>query len=330
MARLFTDGAEMGDTLFWSTPASVTNVTTSPRSGSRCYQLLANGGTCTRSIAPASEVYGRTAIYVSSAFNAADLHIIWRNGVAIMGSLRVNTGSSKLEAYVGSNTLVATGAGTLQANNWYSIEYHIVIGLSGTLAFKIDGITDLTYSGNTIVSSLNTIDNIGFAKNGTGGSISRYDDLALNDTTGGADNSWTGDGKIVMIRPTAAGDVTQLTPSAGENWECVDETPPNQTDNVSSATAGQYDLYNCGTITLAANEVINRIQVSARARENSATGDSIALGVKTGGTEYFGSNQPVTTVYSYYAGSDLTTNPATAAAWVQADIDALQVGVKVI
>jgi len=330
MARLFTDGAEMGDTLFWSTPASVTNVTTSPRSGSRCYQLSANGGTCSRSFSPLSEVFGRTAFYVSSAFNSQDNHLIWRSGVVVMGSIRINTGTAKLEAYVGASTLVATGVGTLQVNSWYSLEYHIVIGLGGSITCKIDGITDLTYSGNTIVSSVSTIDNIGFGKTGTSGSTSRYDDIALNDTTGGVDNSWTGDGKVVMIRPTAAGDVTQLTPSAGANWECVDETPPNQTDNVSSATAGQYDLYNCGTITLAANEVINRILVTARARENSATGDSIALGVKTGGTEFFGSNQAVTTVYSYYAGSDLTTNPDTAAAWAQADIDALQVGVKVI
>jgi hypothetical protein len=215
----------------------------------------------------------------------------------------------------------------LQINTWYLIEVHVKIAAIGGVAeAKVDGVSDINYSGSTQPGSDTTINRINY----WGSTTFLIDDLALNDTAGGVDDTWCGDGKIVMLRPNAAGDVTQLTPSAGANWECVDECPPNTADYVSSATAGQYDLYNCNTYTLQSGEVVRRVQVEARCLEESALGDSIKLGVKTESTEYFGASQPVLTSYRRYVGNDLKVNPNTAAAWTQLELDALQVGVTVV
>jgi hypothetical protein len=46
-----------------------------------------------------------------------------------------------------------------------------------------------------------------------------------------------GEGFVVHLIPNGAGATTQLTPSAGSNFQCVDEVPPNTRDYVSSSTA---------------------------------------------------------------------------------------------
>ena len=66
------------------------------------------------------------------------------------------------------------------------------------------------------------------------------------------------------------------------------------------------------------------------AREETAAGDSIKVGLKTNSVEYAGSAQAVTSSYARYAGTNYATNPQTLAAWTQAEIDALQARFEVV
>jgi hypothetical protein len=324
MTRIFTEGAEMGDILFW-TSGAVTNLTTAPRSGNRHFSVSGNN-TGTKNITAIAEGYDRRGIYFTSAA-VPHQFVRWTKAGTILGSVRLNPSNSKLEIYTSTGTLVATSTNALLINTWYLLETHINIGnSSGSIDARIDGANFVSSWGDTQPGADTTFDQLVATSTDT----MYLDDLALNDTAGGADNSWCGDGKIVMLRPTAVGDVTQLTPTSGSNWQCVDEVPPNTTDYVSSATAGQYDLYNCGTTTIAAGDVVKRVQVEARILEESATGDSIKLGVKTESTEYWETGQVVTTAYARYVGNDLTVNPLTNVAWTQTELDDLQIGVTVV
>lgn len=327
MTRIFTNGAEVGDLLFFDVPGTATNVTTAPRSGSRHYST-ASGSNIQKNITALAESYWRVPFQVPSGTPNGAI-FVWRSGSTTLGSIRINSATHKLEIYTSTGTLAATGTTAIQLATWYSLEVHIKIvdGATGAIDVRLDGTSEVAYSGDTQPGSDTTIDNVQYTATGA---ACYFDDLAMNDTAGSVDNSWCGDGKCYYATGTSAGDVTQLTPSAGSNWQCIDEVPPNTSDYVSSAVAGNYDLYNCGTITLATGEIVRRVQVEARCLEESALGDSVKLGVKTVSTEYFDSGHVVTTAYARYVGNDLTLNPNTGAAWTQTQIDALQVGVKVV
>jgi len=324
--RIKNTGAETGDVLAFVT--GVTNVATNARSGSRSYSIT-NNITAIMAVPAKAEYYFRVPIKITAY--GTSFRWQWFNSTNDLGSVRMNP-IGLLEVYVGG-TLQATGTISLQLNAYYNIEIHVKVDNStGIIAVKVDGVPDVNFSGDTQPAALSTIDSLRIY-NQTG--VTAYvDDIAINDTDnsdGLNDNAWCGDGHYVLLVPNAAGDVTELTPSAGANYTCVDEIPPNgDTDYVSGIVGPLRDLYNLSTYTLLANESVLRVVGLLRSREESASGDNVRTVVKTNAVEYESVNIPVTTVYSRYEGTNYKVNPQTSAAWVQAELDALQMGPKVV
>ena len=325
MARQFTDGAEIGDVLFWSVIAgSVTNITTTPRSGVRTYSV--SNATGTRNITAVAEGYDRRGIFMTSIGTVHTL-FRWTKAGTVLGGVRLNATTAKLEIYTGTATLVATSANSLLANTWYLLETHVKIDDSvGLIEVRIDGIDFVSFSGDTKPGADTTFD----AVVATTGITFYLDDLAFNDTTGGVDDSWCGDGKIVMLPPSSAGDTTQWTPSAGSNWQNADDVPPDgDTTYNSENTSGDVDLYNTMTFTIPANHVVKSVYTEARTREETAAGDSLQYGLKTNGVEYWDAGQAQLTSYQRYVGTRHRVNPQTLVTWIQGELDGLQVGVKI-
>ena len=325
MASLWTDGAEFGDVLFWDTPSTLATTTTNPRSGVYCYTM---GGyvPIQKNIPNLTEFYLRAA-WRESGYSTDYRSPGWMNGATELGSVRVNVSTHFVEIYTGTGTLVDTGTIALTAGTMYLIEVHVKIDDTvGAIDVKIDGIADASFAGDTKPGAA-TYDGIWWS--GASTQTFQLDDLALNDTTGGVDDSWCGDGKVVILLPNAAGDVTQLTPSAGDNYAAVDDIPHDtDTTYVESSTQNQYDLYNLSASGLS-GVTIRRVWAEARARDTVAEGGLLALGLKTVSTEYWGDDLNMLTTYNDYRGTVHTINPNTLAAWTVAQLDALQVGVKV-
>src|SRR3972149_102317 len=312
MTRIFTEGFEAGDTLFWGVAGNGSVSTTTPRSGSRCWQ---SGGTAAqKSISAISEGYVRLGLFATGI--AAQ--VIWGGKLAALS--------------LASRGLGATGSVAIQLNTWYLVEVRIKIAdAGGVLEVKVDGTVDATFSGDTKPGADTTFNLIYILH--TGASVWRIADFALNDTAGGVDDGYPGDGKVVMLTPNGNGDSSQLVGNDGnsvDNYLLVDEIPPDvDTTHVESATATEKDLYGMTTYTLESGQTVLRLWVEARARELTAAGDGIQLGVKSGATESFSATRPIGTSYARYVGDDLKTDPNTAAAWTQGGLDALQAGVKV-
>uniref|UniRef100_A0A6M3J5E3 Uncharacterized protein n=1 Tax=viral metagenome TaxID=1070528 RepID=A0A6M3J5E3_9ZZZZ len=127
--------------------------------------------------------------------------------------------------------------------------------------------------------------------------------------------------------PNGAGDSTQLVPSAGANWQCVDAIG---TDYVwheleASQNTTWKDLYALEASNIA-SAVINSVTVYFRCKHFGLSSGYALSYIKTHSTVYQGSAQAITTSYVTY-GVIYTTNPFTGVAWTVAEIDDLQSGV---
>ncbi len=329
MARVagFTDGAESGDIAFFDAVSGTVSASTAKyRSGAYSYLLGNSNGH--KSMTGVGEFYLRFAIYLNSA---ATTFVAARVGSTQIGALSLNATTRKVEIRVG-NTVMTTGNIALADATWYLIEWHLSIADSGLSEIKIDGVADASYSGDTKPDVNTIVDNIYWSHPGGSNGSMYIDDIALNDTTGGADNSWCGDGRIIAMAPNADGDSSQWDGSDGNqvnNYALVDDIPPGGTDYVESDTTDEVDLYNLAACGLS-NVDILRVIPTARARDTVAAGGKIAVGIKpSGGSEQWSGDKSLLTTFGRVVGDEYTTNPATGNPWTPAELDALQVGVKV-
>lgn len=237
-------------------------------------------------------------------------------------------------------TLTATRAGTalgttvnnISAGTVYFIEVKVYIHSTlGTVDIKVNGQSWLSLTNVNTQTTGNPTANVlilGNISAGTGNSaIAYYDDLYICDNQGGVNDDFLGDVRIEALLPTGAGDFSQWTPSAGNNYECVDEaTPNNDTDYVNSSTVGDVDTYAMNNMT-GLGQVL-AVAVQPCARNDDAGARSITSVVRTGATNYDGANKALNTDYLYYQ-HIWDINPGTAAAWTPSEVNAIQAGVKV-
>ncbi len=234
----------------------------------------------------------------------------------------------------GTGTAIGTSSapGVIQAAVWNFFEVVVTIDPSaGAVALYMNqpatGATALINStGLNTRSSSNSYANQVTLKDANLTANTRYDDLYCFDNSGGSFNARLGDQRIITMVPAGAGSSTQWTPSAGANWQCVDEIPPNDdTDYVSTTGVGNTDFYAMQSASISANPnfVVGRI----RHRKDDASPHTLQLGVYRGGSSAF---SPDVAVPSSYVFSDylFPVDPSTSAAWTSTGINAAQFGEK--
>ena len=335
MARVFTDGAEFGDNVFFSNPVLLTAATDQVRSGAYSYKFAATSTPSSSGIpgSPLAELYYRQGVRVAG-FHDSQRIIRWFKGTTELGNLRLNTITGLVQAYTSTGTLVATGTHPISANNWYLIEVHVKIGDSpdGIIQVKIDGVLDIDFSGDTKPGTDADVNGFGWVPGPS--HIMWIDDLALNDVAGGVDDSWCGDGRIIRLSANGNGDASDFDGSDGnqvDNYLLVDEIiSDGDTTYVQSSTLDERDLYNLSASGLVATQdEILRVYGEVRARDTGSAGNLIAMVVKTGGTEYASADVALPSAYGRVVGAAWKLNPNTAAAWTPTELDALQSGPKV-
>lgn len=250
----------------------------------------------------------------------------WRSGGTTLGRLVVNIPSGTITMQTGEGTTtLGTSFGTLTAGVWYTIEVHIVIGNSGQYELKVNGFNTNWIplaSGDTQPGSETTVDNVAYYINaGPAGEVCYYDDIEADDA------AYPGEGIATIHVPTGAGNTTQLTPSTGANWQCVDEVPPDDTDYVSTDTANKKDTYVHSALPAAASNIKSVLTVARVARAGSGITHAYLV-TRSGGTDYESSAQEIQ--ISPGPVSDLrTVDPATGVAWTRTGFNATEVGVRV-
>lgn len=331
MTRLITSGFEIPN---WPYPfgfgtENIVWESTGSRSGA--YHISISGGVLSEKTAYFACPGTNTELYIRFGWKCSTN--------AYQDFLRINSDvtSNLFRLYFDKDTgriaLIANGntvwTSPIYTNNtWYLIELHVKIDDAGVAELRVDGVDVASYSGDTKPGADTKIDEIYIVCQHSDTS-NHYDDFAINDVNGTEDNSWCGDGKIIALRPDAAGDSTQWTPSAGSNYECVDEvTPDSDTTYVKAETDAYVDLYNVASPGLPSGATITRVWVQSVARKETASATQIKVGLKSGTTEAWSGAEDLLISYDMIYGPEYTVNPDDSAAWEESDLNSLQIGIK--
>lgn len=128
------------------------------------------------------------------------------------------------------------------------------------------------------------------------------------------------------FRPNGVGVMTQLTPSAGANWECVSDNavPIKRVSMLNTTYKGDlYTLDDHTTETGTITSVIVSFVINADAGHTCYAKPQWKIGSTSyNGTEQTTSGTTVVTKYQTY-----TTSPATGLAWTWEELDSAQLGV---
>jgi len=343
MTRLLSTGFEMQDTIGWTVSVSGVTINTSIyRSGAASLGFAESTTTAKTAyyVLPSAtaEGYIRFGLYISGYSPGSYNHsyMAWYKGGTILGSIRFAY-NNPLRICNSAGTIVATGTTLLLQNIWYLIEIHVKIADSGNYDVKIEGLTEasLAYSGDTKPGADADFDRILFyiASQGVVTNSYSIDDIGLNDTAGGADDSWCGEGKIIRMYPND--DVTtELTqyPALTDHHADVDEVPADgDTTYVQGTVVDEEDLYELTASGLVAADVdnISRVWVESRTKDTTATGGTALLFISSNAVVDDGPDVTLTTSYDTRVSSgEFLQDPDGPAAWDVAALDALRAGVR--
>lgn len=284
MARLWTSGAELQtvtaaiefSSIFTNAPAVET---TTKRSGNAAWRI---------SNAAAAE--GFRQIYTSaqgSFFYRFYLYIValpsgtrqiggTRTGAVSKLAIRMTTGGALQLFNIEDSAQVGSNSSALSLATWYRIEMSVDTTTlnATTCAARIDG-TDFA-SGTVDLANNPTI--FGCFTDAADATLDYIvDDLAINDTAGSFENTWCGEGEVIVLRPNGNGDNSDWGGSDGnstDNYLLVNEVPPDSATYVQDDTSGQIDDYEMESTPAAmdSSDVINVVHVGIYGAVSDATG----------------------------------------------------------
>jgi hypothetical protein len=250
--------------------------------------------------------------------------------------LRLNTDGTLSVTRNGTSLTSGTSVTALSANTWYYIEWKVTIADSisaSTCKVRINGVDAITVATgqdlkNTANSSANQL-YLGHYTVTSAGNIWYYDDLYVCNTSGSVNNDFLGDVRVETLYPSGAGNTTQFTPSAGSNYQCVDDADPDDdTTYVESGTVGHVDTYAFDDLSASPTSVFG-IQTVIMARKTDGGSRTATPVVRSGGTDYDGTTFGLADTYT--CDHQVWENdPDTAAAWTESGINAAEFGFEVV
>ena len=252
------------------------------------------------------------------------------DGASLQDDLYVDA-TGLLSVRRGGSVVLATSTRAIALSQFYFIEWKVFIHASaGTVEVRVNDEVWISATGlNTQATANAYVTSVGIAAPG-GSSLQTFDDFYICDTTGTANTTFLGDIRVQAILPTGAGATTGWTPSAGANYQNVDEAAENgDTDYNSTATAGAIDTFAMGNVSPSTGSV-KGVQHQPVVRKDDAGTRTVAPIARIGATDHVaGAGVNVNTTYAPVVVM-AETSPATGAAWTIAEVNAAEFGVKLI
>jgi len=346
VGRLWSDGYETGSASERATNSgTVAIVTDVVRSGTYAGQANPTAGTgFWRQIVYASDqatvCYARAYLRISAYPDVTtDILIPQNSNPTRLSRIRL-TAAGTLQLANSSGTQVGSSSGVLSLNTWYRVEIkHDATSSSGALEARLDG-TVFASGANNVQGQWSRV---AWGPADTCTTDLRFDDIAINDGAGTAQNGYPGAGSIRHLRPSRRGDTSSWSRSGSgsANWDSIAEVPPDDsTSYIRSNVAAAVDESATGPSGLSVNDTITLVAVGARYAGNTASpfsGFVVRLKAAPGGTVSEGPEiLPASTSWLTNANADpklppitAYTLPGTSTAWTAAQLNQAQVGVRV-
>jgi hypothetical protein len=241
-------------------------------------------------------------------------------------------GLLQLRRGTGAGTILATSTIPRHVDIWHYIEFAWVVSdAGGAYRVVVDGALDFDGTG----ADTRNAGTAAWTSFSLDSSIHQFDDLlvktgATYDTT----DDFFGDRRVTTLYPNAAGALAQWAVGAGTgaNYLQVDDaTADDDTTYLATETVGAIDLYNFDNTPADAAQIVG-VQVNVVAkRENSGTPATRTMSVqaRSSATDSLSTATVLSSSYVNYRHLMLL-DPATAAAWTKAGVDALQAGQKLV
>lgn len=235
--------------------------------------------------------------------------------MTIEGRLTIYRGGTWLE----QSDIVCT------ADDWHYIEIQLKIDNAvGLYNVWVDGVLVLDDTG---VDTENVVGGCGNVKWPVQSRM--WDDMYLYLGAGASGAARLGDITVPGFLVNAAGDDAQWTPSAGANYENVDDPTADEDATYNEdATIGQRDLYNFADLAAFSGD-IKGVEVMARMRKTDVGAKQAKIACKSGGSLYYGPDLAMSDSYAWFS-KIWEQDPDTAADWLRADYNAGQFGAEVV
>lgn len=235
----------------------------------------------------------------------------------------------------GSTSLGSSAAGAVPLDDWCYLELKLICdSTTGSYEVDIDGVDVLSATGvDTQHSSDNFHDVVRFSgalASTTPEKGVQIDDFWVCDSTGAAPmNTFLGSGiKISTIHPDGDGDDTDWTPSTGiTNYNLVDEEVLVDSDYVEAAITSDVDLYTYEALPDIHN--LKAVQVVTEALSTEPAEWTLETVVKQNPTVDSDGGQILGSSEWLGITRTMETNPVTTSNWTVAEVDNLQIGVRV-
>jgi hypothetical protein len=286
--------------------------------------------------APKSEFYFQFLIMptqINFGSESAFLHLQYDNTSYVR--VTMSGADHKLRVYNGNKTvLYCTSTASLTLGIFHLVELYCNFAVSGDIEVRLNGVSTASYSGDLSAASsginILTFTNGTFAGESSNCEMASYiDDVVVNDTTGGVNDSWPNGLRVLRLNPIGKGssfDWIKSSTTNLDNYWCVDNNPVSDpSEYLYTNLDVQTDLYRVMNLPDTAYQVA-AVRVDAWALKNSGSPQRLAVGVHpAGSTTTFSSDMDLSV--SYQLISNLwDTNPDTLSAWTVGDVNDIEVG----
>jgi hypothetical protein len=213
-----------------------------------------------------------------------------------------------LQLYRGA-TLLYTWTSVLQHGIWQHISLRCKVDpTAGSVTLAVNGVDKGTFTGNTRNTANTRVDRFRLNMTASNDRVN-VDNWII--ATGLAADPLLPISRVYGALMPNSNVAVQWTPSAGQNWETVDEIPPNDADYNSTSTSGNRDAFSHAAPASVGGTVL---AVRANARAYADASDQIQNLVRVSSTDYYGASKSPTASYFSY-GHIWQNNPATSAPW---------------
>jgi hypothetical protein len=244
--------------------------------------------------------------------------------LSYQGFVEINANGS-IRYVRGSYTEVCRTDFLMRMGYWQYVEALVTIGTTdGRVRIQVDGDPKLDLAGlNTQGTAKANISRIELGYPGN----CYLQDIYINDDQGPAPwNGMLGDIRVLASSVTGNGFLNQWTPSAGQNFECVNENPVNPATFTASSTLLAKEYYQHAPADPLNTQILG-MQLCSIAAKSDAGLRAIRQGVRVSGAEYESADKALLTDMTTFT-EFFPVNPATGLPWTKEQFDAAQIGAR--